>query len=65
MKRNQYSTDMYLAIAFMRVRFNVDMVVVNRKNSARNRVMTTHTVPDLNLLAVFYEPLQSGPEAHS
>jgi hypothetical protein len=48
---------MNLTVALVRIRLNVNVVMVNRKHSSGDGVMATHTVPDLNLLPAIDEPL--------
>jgi hypothetical protein len=62
---HQDAANVNLAVALMRIRFKVYVVVINGQNAPCHRVMATHAIPDLDFLSVFYEPLQPGSEAHS
>ncbi|MBA3859316.1 MAG: hypothetical protein C0507_20625 [Cyanobacteria bacterium PR.3.49] len=57
MKRYEDTANVNLPIALVRVRLDIDVIVVNRKDPSGHRVMAAHSVPDLNLLPVFYKPL--------
>ncbi len=48
---------MDLTVALMRIRLDVNVVMVNRKHSSGDGVMAAHTVPDLNFLPAIDEPL--------
>ena len=57
MERHKNAANMNLPVALVRVRLDVNVIVVYRKHSAGDCVMAAHPIPDLDLLAIFNEPL--------
>ena len=62
---NENASDVNLSITLMGIRFDVDVIVINAQYSSGNCVVATHTIPDLNFLAILDECLKSCSEAHN